>query len=258
MVVGALARAVVAPWGRLALLGVLLGGAALLALAVGPVELVRESLAAEATSPWAGPAFLALYALGTVAFVPKPALSVAAGVLFGAGYGLALATLGTVLGALLGFWAGRALGREALLPVLRSRRLAGLERRLTERAFGSVLLARLLPVLPFAVVNLGAAVSRMRWAPFAAATALGTAPGNAVWVLAGASVAAPSASWLWLPAVGVGLPLAWAALRRRRAGHSADPAPTGGLPTAGTGRCPGAEAEGADRRQAALGPTARS
>ncbi|KAB8163772.1 hypothetical protein FH609_019135 [Streptomyces sp. 3MP-14] len=207
------ARAVVGPWGRLALLAALLGGLAAAGLAVGPRELV-----ADAPLPWAWPAFLLLYALGTVAFVPKPALSAAAGALFGLGLGLLLTTLGTVAGALLGFAAGRLLGREALLPLLRSRPVAGLERRLSERAFGTVLLARLVPVAPFAVVNLGSAVSRMGWAPFAAATALGTVPGNAAWVLAGAWAATPSAGWLWLPAVGVAVLLGGVALARRGRG----------------------------------------
>ncbi|SOD63142.1 Uncharacterized membrane protein YdjX, TVP38/TMEM64 family, SNARE-associated domain [Streptomyces zhaozhouensis] len=195
----------------MALLVSLLGGVGAAGLVVGP-----EELAARASGPAAGPVFLVLYALGTVAFVPKPALSAAAGALFGVGYGLPLTTLGTVAGALLGFWAGRLLGRDALGPLLRARRVAELERRLTERAFVSVLVARLIPVVPFALVNLGAAFSRMGWGPFAGATALGTAPGNAVWVLAGAWAATPSAGWLWLPAGCGALLLAGGALARRR------------------------------------------
>lgn len=210
MTVGRLARVVVGPWGRLVVLVVLLGAVGAVGVTVGPGELT-----ADASRPWAGPVFLLVYTFGTLAFVPKPALSAAAGALFGPGYGLLLATLGTVAGALLGFGAGRLLGRAALLPLLRSRPVvAGLERRLSERAFASVLLARLVPVAPFAVVNLGAAVSRMRWPPFAAATAVGTAPGNAAWVLAGAWAATPSAAWLWLPAVGCVVLLGGAALAR--------------------------------------------
>ncbi|GAA3855563.1 hypothetical protein GCM10022227_11400 [Streptomyces sedi] len=195
----------------MALLVVLLGGVGAAGVAVGP-----EGLAARASGPAAGPVFLVLYAWGTLAFVPKPALSAAAGALFGVGYGLPLTVLGTVAGALLGFWAGRLLGRDALGPLLRGRRVAEWERRLTERAFVSVLAARLIPVLPFAVVNFGAAFSRMGWGPFAGATALGTGPGNAVWVLAGAWAATPSTGWLWLPAGGVALLLAGGALARRR------------------------------------------
>ncbi|WP_147472632.1 TVP38/TMEM64 family protein [Streptomyces triticirhizae] len=250
------ARAVVGPWGRLAVLASLLGGLAAAGLAVGPRELV-----ADASRPWAWPVFLLLYALGTVAFLPKPALSAAAGALFGLGHGLLLTTLGTVAGALLGFAAGRLLGREALLPLLRSRPVAGLERRLSERAFGSVLLARLVPAVPFAVVNLGSGVSRMGWAPFAAATALGTVPGNAAWVLAGAWAATPSAAWLWLPAACCGLLLGGAALVRRGRASGGERV-FGGGPRRWSGRWPGGSAgrspmrRGVRRPAVQVGPAA--
>jgi uncharacterized membrane protein YdjX (TVP38/TMEM64 family) len=113
--------------------------------------------------------------------------------------GLALAAAGAALGALLGFLTGRLLGRNALRPVLRSAAVAPLERRLSERPFTSVLMLRLLPVMPFVVVNLGAAFSRMRWQPFAVATLVGTLPGNAAYVLAGATAFDPTSLWLWMP-----------------------------------------------------------
>ncbi|MFB4193617.1 TVP38/TMEM64 family protein [Streptomyces carpaticus] len=183
----------VSRWGRLALLVVLMVAAAWAVTAVGPDALGQAD-------GLAGPAFVVFYAVGTMAFVPKPALSVAAGVVFGLGYGLLLTVSGTVLGALLGFCAGRFLGRAALRPLLGFSVLASLERRLSERAFTSVLMLRLLPVMPFGAVNLGAAFSRMGWLPFAGATALGTLPGNVAWVLAGVSASSPATFWLWLPA----------------------------------------------------------
>jgi uncharacterized membrane protein YdjX (TVP38/TMEM64 family) len=155
----------------------------------------------------AGILCVGVYAVGTLAFVPKPALSAGAGALFGVGPGLLVAAAGTTLGSLLGFAAGRLLGRDALRPLLlRSGVLTTLDRRLSERTFAGVLVLRLLPVVPFAAVNLGAAVSRTRWSPFALATLVGTLPGNAAWVLAGSSVTEPSSLGLWIPAaVGVAL-----------------------------------------------------
>lgn len=195
-------------WGRLVLLVVLMVGAAGVVTAVGPDALGQAGV-------WAGPGFVVFYAVGTMAFVPKPALSVAAGVVFGLGYGLLLTVSGTVLGALLGFCAGRFLGRAALRPLLGFTVLASLERRLSERAFISVLMLRLLPVMPFGAVNLGAAFSRMGWVPFAGATALGTLPGNVVWVMAGVSASSPATSWLWLPAAALAVLMCGVVVRRR-------------------------------------------
>ncbi|TDC18340.1 TVP38/TMEM64 family protein [Streptomyces sp. 8K308] len=209
---GPLARVLLSPWGRLALLVLLVAGAGCAVLVAG-----QDRLLDRPAGWWAGPAFAAGYALGTLALVPRPALSAAAGALFGVPYGLTIAAAGTTLGAMLGFGAGRLLGRDAAHSLLaRSTALSRLEQRLTDRAFRDVLVLRLLPVVPFAAVNLGAAVSRMRWPPFAAATLLGTVPGNAVAVLAGASASDPSSSaGLWLPAAAVLALLAGAALTRR-------------------------------------------
>ncbi|MGK5531153.1 TVP38/TMEM64 family protein [Streptomyces sp. URMC 129] len=212
------ARAATSPWGRLVLLALFLAVAACAVVVIGPDRLLRPR-----TGGWSWPLFVAVYALGTLAFVPKPALSAAAGALFGVGHGVLLAAAGTTLGALLGFALGRLLGRDALRPVLRSGMPAALEQRLSDRAFTSVLMLRLLPVMPFAVVNLGAAFSRARWLPFAVATLLGTLPGNAVSVLTGASAATPSSAWLWAPAAAWGALLGAWVLRRvvlRRTGRA--------------------------------------
>ncbi|MFD7510499.1 hypothetical protein ACFV5N_14355, partial [Streptomyces sp. NPDC059853] len=104
-------RGLVSRWGRLALLVALIAGAGWAVTAVGPVSLLRGEVDGSAAGAWAGPAFVVFYAVGTMAFLPKPALSVAAGAVFGLAYGLLLTVSGTVLGALLGFCAGRLLGR---------------------------------------------------------------------------------------------------------------------------------------------------
>jgi uncharacterized membrane protein YdjX (TVP38/TMEM64 family) len=182
----------------------------LLAAAAGAVLLwhPQRLLSADAGGPasgiWAGPVFVAMYALGTFAFVPKPALSAAAGALFGMAYGLLFAVAGTTLGAVLGFAVGRALGRDAVRPLLRGRVLSGLDRRLAGRGFTSVLMLRLLPGVPFAAVNLSAAFSTVRLGAFAAATAAGTVPGTAAYVVAGASASAPASPLFWAPAVLIG------------------------------------------------------
>ncbi|GAA0671284.1 hypothetical protein GCM10010193_24400 [Kitasatospora atroaurantiaca] len=176
-----------APRLRLALLLAVLAAAAGSLLLWDPTQL----LAAGAPGLWRLPAFLAVYALATLAFVPKPALNAAAGLLLGVGQGLPLAVAGTTLGAVVAFGLGRALGRDALRPLLKARALAALDRRLTEQGFRSVLLLRLIPGIPFQAANYGAAFSGVRAAPFAAATALGVVPGTAAYVVAGASADSP-------------------------------------------------------------------
>lgn len=205
-----------AAWPRLALLVVILAAAAGSLLLWDPASL----LAAGGSGPWRLPAFLAVYALGTLAFVPKPALNAAAGLLLGVALGLPLAVLGTTLGALLAFVLGRVLGREALRPFLKAKAFTALDRRLTDQGFRSVLLLRLIPGVPFQAANYCAAFSGVRPAPFTAATALGVVPGTAAYVVAGANATSPgSPAFLLSSAVialmgGLSLFSLWRASRR--------------------------------------------
>lgn len=217
------ARLARSPWLRLALLLAILASAAGSLLLWDPTQL----LATRTHGPWQAPFFLAVYALGTLAFVPKPALNAAAGLLLGVAVGLPLAVLGTTLGAALAFGLGRALGRDALRPLLKAKVLAALDRRLTEQGFRSVLLLRLIPGVPFQAANYAAAFSGVRSVPFVGATALGVVPGTAAYVIAGASADSPGSPAFLLSAAvialmgGFSLASLWRASRRSRAAAAA-------------------------------------
>lgn len=178
-------------------------------------------------------AYLGLYAALVAASVPGgTVMSVAGGALFGTLLGTALAVLGATGGAavlfalvrhLLGGWAARRAG--TLLDRIRP----ALERD----GFNALLAFRLLPVLPFWLVNLAAPLAGMRLGPFVLATALGIAPATAVFVSIGAGVGGALATGqepglatvlrpaVLLPLVGLALlalaPVAW---RRWKARHA--------------------------------------
>ncbi|MET9225908.1 TVP38/TMEM64 family protein [Lentzea sp. NPDC003310] len=120
-------------------------------------------------------AFVAVCALGTAVFFPKPVLATAAGLLFGVGWGSALAIAGFTAGALIAFSIARGLGRETVRGWL-GERLAVLERVFARRGVEATLVIRLLPILPFALANYGAGVTSVRARDFALGTALGLVP----------------------------------------------------------------------------------
>ncbi|MFC8454723.1 TVP38/TMEM64 family protein [Kitasatospora sp. NPDC057223] len=221
-----LSRVARSPRTKLALLVVILGAAACSLLLWDPSAVLSGGLASAAPGIWRAPAFVGVYAVATVVFVPRPALNAAAGLLLGVQEGLLLAVLGTTLGAAAAFVLGRLLGRDALRPLLRGRVLTSLDRRFTEQGFRSVLLLRLFPGLPFQAGNYAAAFSGVRFNPFLAATALGVLPATAAYVVAAASAREPgSAAFLFsagaIVLTGVlGLASVWRAARRRPA---ADP-----------------------------------
>ncbi|GAA1935079.1 TVP38/TMEM64 family protein [Kitasatospora viridis] len=207
-----------ARWIRLAALVLLL------ALAAGSAAFWDpRTVIAAVPAGWRAPAFAGLFALGTLAFLPKPALSVAAGLLFGARWGVPVAVAGTTLGAAIAFGLGRGLGQQALRPLLRGRALTALDRQLTERGFRSVLLLRLVPGVPFQVVNIGAALCGVRLGPYLAGTALGVLPATAAYAVAGASADRPGSPAFLVSTAAVllfgaaGLAAAWRGRRTQAA-----------------------------------------
>ncbi|MET9699311.1 VTT domain-containing protein [Streptomyces sp. NPDC006529] len=181
-----------APWLRLALLVVLLVAAGVCVLLYEPQRLLARSWTGAFPPGTAVPLFAVAYGLCTAAFVPRPLLNLGAGAVFGAQFGLLAAVGGTVLGAAVAFGLGRALGQRALRPLLRGRWVLAADAQLSRHGFRSVLAVRIFPGVPFAAANYLAAVSRCGWIPFLLATALGTVPNTAAYVLAGASASSPT------------------------------------------------------------------
>ncbi|MCX5264429.1 TVP38/TMEM64 family protein [Streptomyces sp. NBC_00199] len=203
------------PWSRLALLVALLVAAATTVLLFEPQKLLADGWPPQLAGPSAAVVFAVAYGLCTVAFVPRPLLNLAAGALFGSQWGIAAALAGTVLGAGTAFGLGRLLGQDALRPLLRGRLLTAADGQLSRHGLRSMLAARLFPGVPFAAANYCAAVSRMSWPSFLIATALGSVPNTAAYVVAGARASSPTSpaflialGCIALPALG-GAAVAW-------------------------------------------------
>ncbi|MEE1930707.1 VTT domain-containing protein [Streptomyces sp. TRM 70351] len=217
------------PWLRLGLLLALVAAGSAAAVVYEPQRLFTGPWADGLPTVVAATAFAAAYGVCTSAFVPRPVLTLAAGLLFGAAAGTAAALAGTVLGAALSFGLGRLLGREALRPLLRNRRLAAADRLLSRDGFRAVLVLRLLPGVPFAASNYAASVSRMRWPAIVTGTAVGGLPHTAAYAVAGSRAADPTspaflAASAFLAVTGVGtVALAWR--RRHRLRAPAPPVP---------------------------------
>ncbi|MEW2414593.1 VTT domain-containing protein [Streptomyces sp. NPDC046866] len=213
-----------APWIRLSLLVVLLAAAGAGVLLYEPQRLLAEGLPPGLPSGPAALVFAAAYGAGTAALVPRPLLNLAAGALFGAPLGLAAAVAGSVLGAGISFGLGRALGRDALRPLLRGRWLLAADEQLARHGFRSMLAVRVFPGLPFAVANYCAAISRCGWLPFLTATAIGVVPNTAAYVVAGASASSPGSPAFLLSAGFIAVSAVAAAVVGWRKRHRLAPA----------------------------------
>ncbi|MFJ6072026.1 TVP38/TMEM64 family protein [Streptomyces sp. NPDC093065] len=217
-------RVLLSPWSRLSLLVALLASAATAVVLFQPQELLTNGWPPQLGGAAAALAYAVAYGLCTVAFVPRPLLNLAAGALFGSQFGLASALAGTVLGAGIAFCLGRVLGQEALRPLLRGKWLKAADGQLSRHGFRSMLAARLFPGVPFAAANYCAAVSRMGLLPFLLATALGSIPNTAAYVVAGARASTPTSPAFLIALACIALPglagavVAWRKRHRLR-GH---------------------------------------
>ena len=176
-------------WGRAAILIALLvlGAAVAVTVDLPDVDVVRAWVGGAGAAGWT--AMVLGLALVLLAPVPRSALSVLAGLVAGFGPGLAVALAGAMLAALAAFGLSRILGRAAAAR-LAGARLGRADELVARRGFVAVLVGRLLPMVPFVVLSYGAGLTAIRWAPYAAATALGLVPSTVVQVGVGASAGA--------------------------------------------------------------------
>ena len=207
---------------RLALLIVFVVGASVAVLVLGGPDADALRSWIEDRGAWAPVVFVAAYIVLTVLFVPGLILTAASGLLFGTLAGTALTVVGATIGATAAFLIGRALGRDGV-EAIAGERVAKLDRWLYRRAFVSVLYLRLVPLVPFNVLNYAAGVTAIPLRLYVAATAIGIVPGSFAYAALGGNLDDPtSPAFLGAAALVVVLAVAGAVVSRRRNRRSPD------------------------------------
>jgi uncharacterized membrane protein YdjX (TVP38/TMEM64 family) len=134
--------------------------------------------------PWFPLAFLAAHVVVTVFPFPRTAFTLAAGLLFGTVLGVGLAVLASTLSALIALWLVRTVGLR-LDRVVRHPAIGTADARLRNRGWPVVLSLRLIPAVPFSVINYAAGASAVRVLPYTLATVVGVMPGTLAVVVLG-------------------------------------------------------------------------
>lgn len=140
-----------------------------------------------------GPNFVWIFFIGyaviAIGPVPRSAFTAASGLLFGPLVGFVGAMLATIFAALMAFVLVRRLGRERIRPYLRHPVARSVELRMERRGWLAVGSLRLIAAFPFSVTNYVAALSAIKFVPYALATVIGVAPGTAAVVILGNALA---------------------------------------------------------------------
>ncbi len=134
--------------------------------------------------------FFALYVAAAALSIPGAViLTLAAGALFGLGWGLLLVSFASSLGALLAFLAARYLLRDGVQARL-GKALAPINDGVKKDGTFYLLTLRLVPVFPFWLINLLMGLTPMGAARFYLVSQIGMFVGTAVYVNAGTQLAA--------------------------------------------------------------------
>jgi len=139
---------------------------------------------ATSVGPWFPLAFLVAHIVLTVFPFPRTAFTLAAGLLFGPYLGVPLAVLASTCSAVIALLLVRAAGWQ-LSRLVRHPRVDSLDDRLRERGWPTIISMRLIPAVPFSVMNYAAGASAIRVLPYTLASFVGLIPGTAAVVILG-------------------------------------------------------------------------
>lgn len=139
---------------------------------------------ANSAGPWFPLAFLAAHIAITVLPFPRTPFTLAAGLLFGPALGVPIAVTASTCAAVIALLLVRAAGWQ-LNKLISHPRVDSLDERLRTRGWPTVLSLRLIPAVPFSVLNYAVAASAVRLGPYLLATVAGLLPGTAAVVILG-------------------------------------------------------------------------
>jgi uncharacterized membrane protein YdjX (TVP38/TMEM64 family) len=146
----------------------------------------------QSIGPWGPLAFVVLFAVATVAFLPGAIFGLAGGALFGPAWGCLWNLIGATLGATLAFLAARYIAGDWV-----ARRTGGRLKELVEgveaEGWRFVAFVRLVPLFPFNLLNYALGLTRIRLDHYVLASVVAMLPGTLAYAWlghAGSEVAA--------------------------------------------------------------------
>jgi uncharacterized membrane protein YdjX (TVP38/TMEM64 family) len=177
-------------------------------------QLPNLTQSVERLGVWGPIAFIGIYIVSTVAFVPASLLTLAAGALFGVPLGVVYVLLGATIGAFCSFLIARYVARDWVAArVQKDVRFAAIDRAIAAQGRKVVFLLRLSPVIPFNVLNYALGLTQVRALDYLVASA-GMIPGTLLYVYSGkiasvvvgaSSTAAPAHGAAFYGVLGLGL-----------------------------------------------------
>jgi uncharacterized membrane protein YdjX (TVP38/TMEM64 family) len=130
-------------------------------------------------------AFICIYIIATIAFLPAFVLTLGAGVLFGVWLGSIYVFIGATLGSILAFLVGRYFARDWVIKKIASNeQFSAIDRAVGKEGLKIVVLTRLSPLFPFNLLNYAFGVTGVSAQDYIIGS-LGMIPGTLMYVYIG-------------------------------------------------------------------------
>ncbi|PSB00459.1 TVP38/TMEM64 family protein [Merismopedia glauca] len=132
-----------------------------------------------------GLAFIIIYTLAAILFIPGSLLTLGAGVVFDVVLGSIYVFIGATLGSIGSFLVGRYLARNWVAKKIENNeKFKAIDKAIAQSGFKIVLLTRLSPVFPFNLLNYALGITRVRLKDYALGS-IGMIPGTIMYVYIG-------------------------------------------------------------------------
>lgn len=153
---------------------------------LGGIEQAQLQTWLKQAGVWAPLTYIVLYTVGTILILPSTPLNLSGGAIFGAWLGTLWTTIAAVIAAVVAFAFTRTVGRDVV-----ARKFAGrweaMDAEMRQGGLFYMFAIRLLPIIPYGLVNFAAGLTSIRFRDYFVGTLLGTVPGVLPFVLLGSS-----------------------------------------------------------------------
>jgi uncharacterized membrane protein YdjX (TVP38/TMEM64 family) len=141
----------------------------------------------ETAGVWAPIIYIMLYTLATLFLMPSTPLNLAGGAIFGSVLGTLWTSIAAIVAAVVAFAFTRTFGRNFIAQKLTGK-WQTIDQDIDEGGFFYIFSIRLIPILPYGLVNFVAGLTSIKFRDYFAATCLGTTIGVFPFVALGSSL----------------------------------------------------------------------
>lgn len=138
---------------------------------------------------WSPIIYILLYTIGTILLLPSTPLNLTGGALFGVWWGTFWTAIAAILAALVSFYYSRTIGKDWVQAKF-GEKIQTVDAEIQQGGLFYLFAIRLLPIIPYGIVNFVAGLTSITLKDYLLGTTLGTVPGILPFVMIGAGIQA--------------------------------------------------------------------